>query len=38
VKLRMVNNQDVILRDIRLIVIISCEEFWAWLGREGWLV
>jgi hypothetical protein len=33
----MVNNQDVILRDIRLIVI-SCEEFWAWLGRKGWLV
>jgi hypothetical protein len=26
-KLRRVNNQDIILRDIRLIVIISFEEF-----------
>jgi hypothetical protein len=26
-KVRRVNNQDVILRDIRLMVIISCEEF-----------
>jgi hypothetical protein len=26
-KLRRVNNQDVILRDISLMVVISCREF-----------